>query len=426
MSIKDIFSAIANQPDLRKKALFILGILVVYRLVANIPLPGVDALQLKQLFDGNQLLSLLNVFSGGGLQNISIVLLGVGPYITASIIMQLMTTIVPSLERLYKEEGEAGRQKFNFWTRWLTVPLAGIQGFGMISLLKSQQVFTDLTPFSTAVIIITATAGSIFLMWLGELITEKGLGNGVSMMIFAGIVAALPTSVSRLASTWDPSQFFSYILFFLVGAITIGGVILVNEGQRIIPVSYAKRVRGSQVYGGTASHLPLKVNQAGVIPIIFAVSIILIPTMVASFVAQTYQGQRVADIAIKISAFLQDQLVYGSLFFVLVILFTYFYTTVVFDPYKISENLQKQGGYVPGIRPGQATAEYLHYIIMRITLAGSVFLGIVAVLPYIVQGFTHVQAMKIGGVSILIVVSVVLEFIKHTESQLAMRSYEGF
>lgn len=426
MTIKDIFSAIVNQSDLRKKVLFILGLLVVYRLVANIPLPGVNALQLKQLFDGNQLLSMLNVFSGGGLSNISIVLLGVGPYITASIIMQLMTTIVPSLERLYKEEGEAGRQKFNFWTRWLTVPLAGIQAFAMISLLKSQNVFTDLTPFTTTVIVITATAGSIFLMWLGELITEKGLGNGVSMMIFAGIVASLPTGVSRFAATWDPSQFFSYLLFFIVGAITIAGVILVNEGQRIIPVSYAKRVRGSQVYGGTSSHLPLKVNQAGVIPIIFAVSIILIPTMIASFVAQAYQGQKIGEIAIKVSAFFQDQFVYGSLFFILVILFTYFYTTVVFDPYKISENLQKQGGYVPGIRPGQATADHLHYIIMRITLAGSVFLGLIAVLPYIVQGITHIQALQIGGVSILIVVSVVLEFIKHTESQLAMRSYEGF
>ncbi len=426
MTIKDIFSAIVNQPDLRKKVLFIIGLLVVYRLAANIPLPGVNALQLKQLFDGNQLLSMLNVFSGGGLSNISIVLLGVGPYITASIIMQLMTTIIPSLERLYKEEGEAGRQKFNFWTRWLTVPLAVIQAYAMISLLKSQNVFTDLTPFTMVVIVITATAGSIFLMWLGELITEKGLGNGVSMMIFAGIVAALPTGVTRFASTWDPSQFFSYLLFFMVGAITIAGVILVNEGQRIIPVSYAKRVRGSQVYGGTASHLPLKVNQAGVIPIIFAVSIILIPTMIASFVAQAYQGQKAADIAIKVSAFLQDQFVYGSLFFILVILFTYFYTTVVFDPYKISENLQKQGGYVPGIRPGQATADHLHYIIMRITLAGSVFLGLIAVLPYIVQGITHIQALQIGGVSILIVVSVVLEFIKHTESQLAMRSYEGF
>jgi len=426
MTIKDIFSAIVNQPDLRKKVLFIIGLLVVYRLAANIPLPGVNALQLKQLFDGNQLLSMLNVFSGGGLSNISIVLLGVGPYITASIIMQLMTTIIPSLERLYKEEGEAGRQKFNFWTRWLTVPLAVIQAYAMISLLKSQNVFTDLTPFTTVVIVITATAGSIFLMWLGELITEKGLGNGVSMMIFAGIVAALPTGVSRFMATWDPSQFFSYLLFFMVGAITIAGVILVNEGQRIIPVSYAKRVRGSQVYGGTASHLPLKVNQAGVIPIIFAVSIILIPTMIASFVAQAYQGQKAGEMAIQVSAFLQDQFVYGSLFFILVILFTYFYTTVVFDPYKISENLQKQGGYVPGIRPGQATADHLHYIIMRITLAGSVFLGLIAVLPYIVQGITHIQALQIGGVSILIVVSVVLEFIKHTESQLAMRSYEGF
>lgn len=426
MNIRETLAVMISQPDLRKKVFFILALLVVYRFVANVPVPGVDAEELRRLFEQNEIFTLLNIFSGGGLSNISIVLLGVGPYITASIIMQLLTTIVPSLERLYKEEGEAGRQKFNFWTRIFTVPLAAVQSFAMISLLQSQNVLGDLSPFTKAAIIITATAGSVFLMWLGELITEKGLGNGVSMMIFAGIVAGLPAAASRFASTWDPSEFFSYLAFFLVGAVTIAGVILVNEGQRIIPVAYAKRVRGSQVYGGSGTHLPLRVNQAGVIPIIFAVSIILIPTMVANYLAQAWQGERLGEIALSVSAFFQDQWVYGILYFVLVILFTYFYTTVVFDPYKISENLQKQGGYVPGIRPGGATAEYLHFIINRITLAGSVFLGAVAVLPFVVQGLTGVQALTVGGVSILIVVSVVLEFLKHSQSQLAMRSYDGF
>lgn len=411
--------------ELRNKILFVLALLVVYRLAANIPLPGVDVLALKRLFEQNAFLGLLNIFSGGGLSNISIVLLGVAPYITASIIMQLLTTLVPALERLYKEEGEQGRQKFNMWTRWLTLPLAALQSFSMLSLLRSQNILGDITPFTMIIIIICATAGTIFLMWLGELITEKGLGNGVSMIIFAGIVSSLPTSFSRFVSTWDPSQIFTYLIFFALAAVTVAGVIFINEGQRTIPVAYAKRVRGAQVYGGSATHLPLKVNQAGVIPIIFAVSIILIPTMIANFLAQSSHVQ-VASIAVSVSAWLQDKWVYGGSYFVLVVLFTYFYTAVVFDPAKISENLQKQGGYIPGIRPGTATADYLYHIINRITLAGSLFLGAIAVLPFVVQAVTGIQAFSLGGVSILIVVSVVLETVKHIQSQLTMRSYESF
>lgn len=422
--MQEIFRQIVRTPELRNKILFILGVLVVYRLAANIPLPGVDVLQLKRLFEDNAFLGLLNIFSGGGLSNISIVLLGVAPYITASIIMQLMQTIFPPLEKLYKEEGEQGRQKFNMYTRWLTVPLALLQAFGMLSLLRSQNILGDLTPFVMTVIILSAATGTVFLMWLGELITEKGLGNGVSMMIFAGIVAALPTGVSRFLATWDPSQFFSYAMFLALGLATIAGVIYINEGQRTVPVAYAKRVRGANVYGGAATHLPLKVNQAGVIPIIFAVSLILIPTMVANFLAQAGSA-KVAAIAIKVATFFQDQWVYGILYFILVVLFTYFYTAVVFDPVKIAENLQKQGGYVPGIRPGNTTAEYLHHIITRITLTGALFLGAIAVLPLIVQGMTGIQALSIGGVSILIVVSVVLELVKHVQSQMMMRSYEG-
>lgn len=423
--MNETFSNIFRVKELRNKILFILALLVVYRLAANIPLPGVDVLALKRLFEENAFLGLLNIFSGGGLSNISIVLLGVAPYITASIIMQLLTTLVPALERLYKEEGEQGRQKFNMWTRFLTVPLAALQSFSMLSLLRSQNILGDISVFNMVVIIISATAGTIFLMWLGELITEKGLGNGVSMIIFAGIVSSLPTGVSRFLSTWDPSQIFTYLVFLALAAVTIAGVIFINEGQRTIPVAYAKRVRGAQVYGGSATHLPLKVNQAGVIPIIFAVSIILIPTMVANFLAQS-ANVKVAEIAISVSAWLQNQWVYGIAYFVLVVIFTYFYTAVVFDPVKISENLQKQGGYIPGIRPGATTAEYLYHIINRITLAGALFLGVISVLPFVVQGMTGIQAFSLGGVSILIVVSVVLETIKHIQSQLTMRSYESF
>jgi preprotein translocase subunit SecY len=423
--MNETFSNIFRVKELRNKIFFILGLLVVYRLAANIPLPGVDVLALKRLFEENAFLGLLNIFSGGGLSNISIVLLGVAPYITASIIMQLLTTLVPSLERLYKEEGEQGRQKFNMWTRFLTVPLAALQSFSMLSLLRSQNILGDISVFNMVVIIISATAGTIFLMWLGELITEKGLGNGVSMIIFAGIVSSLPTGVSRFLSTWDPSQIFTYIIFLVLAAVTIAGVIFINEGQRTIPVAYAKRVRGAQVYGGSATHLPLKVNQAGVIPIIFAVSIILIPTMIANFLAQS-ANVKVAEIAVSVSAWLQNQWVYGIAYFVLVVIFTYFYTAVVFDPVKISDNLQKQGGYIPGIRPGATTAEYLYHIINRITLAGALFLGVISVLPFVVQGMTGIQAFSLGGVSILIVVSVVLETVKHIQSQLTMRSYESF
>lgn len=411
--------------ELRNKILFVIAMLVVFRIAANIPLPWVNSEQLKQLFDGNQFLGLLNIFSGGGLSNISIVLLGVGPYITASIIMQLMTMIVPSLERIYKEEGEAGRQKFNMITRWLTVPLAILQTSAMITLLKSQNVFGELELFQTAAIIVIATAGTIFLMWLGELITEKGIGNGVSFLIFAGIVASLPSTVSQVFLTFDSAMLFTYLLLMAVALVTVAGVVLITEGQRNIPVSYAKRIRGSKTYGGSSTHLPLRVNQAGVIPIIFAISIMLFPGMVATFLSRI-DNETVANIANGVNNLFQNQFFYGVVYFVLVVLFTYFYTAVVFDPNKISENLQKQGGYVPGIRPGKTTADFLYRIMNRITLTGSVFLGTIAVLPLVVQGFTGVSALTIGGTSILIVVSVVIETIKQIEGQLVMRDYEGF
>jgi len=411
--------------ELRNKIFFILGILIVFRIAANVPLPGVNAEQLRRLFEGNQFLGMLNVFSGGGLSNISIVMLGVGPYITASIIMQLLTMIIPRIEQMYKEEGEAGRQKFNMWTRWFTIPLAAIQTFSMITLLRSQNVLQITSTFDIITIVIIATAGTILLMWLGELITEKGIGNGVSLIIFAGIVSAIPASFSRMLATFDSTQIFTYAALLAVALITIAGVVMVTEGQRNIPVSYAKRIRGDKTYGGVQSHLPLRVNQAGVIPIIFAMSIMLFPGMIASFLMKV-SNQLVANAATFVNNLFQNQWFYGGMYFLLVVLFTYFYTAVVFDPVKISENLQKQGGYVPGIRPGKTTADFLYKIMNRITLTGSLFLGTIAVLPFIVQGMTGIQSLTIGGTSILIVVAVVIETIKQIESQLVMRDYEGF
>lgn len=411
--------------ELRNKILFILGILIVFRVAANIPLPGVDSEQLRRLFEGNQLLGMLNVFSGGGLTNISIVMLGVGPYITASIIMQLLTMIVPRIEQIYKEEGEAGRQKFNMWTRWLTVPLAIMQTFGLVTLLRSQNVIGVLSAFEMAVLVLIATTGTIFLMWLGELITEKGIGNGVSLIIFAGIVSSLPSSASKLFLTFDSTQFFTYAIIFAVMLATIAGVVLISEGQRNIAVSYAKRVHGGNTYGGASSHLPLRVNQAGVIPIIFAMSIMLFPGMIATFLTKA-NNETVAHLATNVNTLFQNQVFYSSMYFILIVAFTYFYTAVVFDPIKISENLQKQGGYIPGIRPGKTTADYLYKIMNRITLAGALFLGSIAVLPFVVQGLTNIQTLQVGGTSILIVVSVVIETIKQIEGQLVMRDYEGF
>lgn len=411
--------------ELRNKIFFILGLLIIFRIASNIPLPGVDLIRLRQFFEGNQFFGMLNMFSGGGLNQISIVLLGVGPYITASIIMQLLTMIVPRLNQIHKEEGEAGRQKFNMWTRWLSVPLAALQSFAMINLLRSQQIMGAVDAFTMLNIVLVATAGTIFLMWIGELITEKGIGNGVSLIIFAGIVSGLPTSIMQFASTFNAAQLFMYLGFAAIAIITISGVVIVTEAQRNIPISYAKRIRGGKMYGGTSTHLPLRINQAGVIPIIFAISIMLFPGMIANFLVGSGNAA-VASIAQTVNSLFQNQLFYGISYFILVVMFTYFYTAVVFDPNQISENLQKQGGYIPGIRPGKTTSEYLYRLMNRITLAGSLFLGTIAVLPLVIQGFTGITSFAIGGTSILIVVSVVIETIKQVESQLVMRDYEGF
>ncbi len=412
--------------DIRNKIFFILALLVVFRLAANIPVPGIDQTQLKSFFEGNQLFGLLNLFSGGGLSSISIVMLGVGPYITASIIMQLLTMIIPRLEQIQKEEGEAGRQKFNQWTRLATVPLAALQTFGMLSLFRSQGIFSaSLSSFEIFNLIVISVAGTIFLMWLGEIITEKKIGNGVSLIIFAGIVASLPSAVSQVLATWDSSQFFLYVLILAVIVAAIAAVVFMTEGQRNISVSYAKRIRGNRMYGGTSSHLPLRVNQAGVIPIIFAMSIMLFPGMISGFLSAS-SNETVAGIAKSVGNLFQNQAFYGTLYFILVVAFTYVYTAVVFDPGKISESLQKQGGYIPGIRPGKNTSEYLYRVMNRITLSGAMFLGLIAILPFIVQWATNMKSISIGGTGLLIVVSVVIETIKQIEAQLVMRDYEGF
>ncbi|RJQ14609.1 preprotein translocase subunit SecY [Candidatus Parcubacteria bacterium] len=419
----DKIAAVFKTKDLRNKILFVLGLLVVFRAGAAIPIPGVDVDQLKGFFEGNQFFGLLNIFTGGALDNLSILMLGVGPYITASIIMQLLTMIFPALKTMYQEEGEVGRQKFNQYSRYLTVPLAFMQAYGLLLLLERQDVLPQLNLFGLITNMVIVSAGSIFLMWLGELISEKGIGNGISLLIFAGIIASLPTQAGQLVATYDASQIPTYIGFLAAAFFIIAGVVLINEGQRNVPVSYAKRVRGFRMFGGVSTHLPLRVNQAGVIPIIFALSILLFPAMIANFLT-LLNVPRLANIAQSISQFFNQGAYYAISYFILVVLFTYFYTAVTFDPKAISENLQKQGAFVPGIRPGQQTAEFMGRIINRITLVGALALGIIAILPFITQGFTGLATLAIGGTSLLIVVSVVLETIKQIEAQLSLREYE--
>ncbi|PIW91992.1 MAG: preprotein translocase subunit SecY [Candidatus Nealsonbacteria bacterium CG_4_8_14_3_um_filter_37_23] len=412
--------------DLRKKILFVLGILVVFRVMANIPMPGIDIENLKKFFEQFQVFGLINMFTGGTLENLSIIMLGLGPYITAVIIMQLLTMIFPQLEKIYKEEGEAGRHKFEQYGKILTVPLAMLQGYAMLALFQRQGAIGALSSTTMISAIITVAAGTIFLMWLGELISEKGIGNGVSLLIFAGIVARVPVNIREVLIKWDPSQLPSYVLFVSMSLIIIAGVVLINEGRRNIPVSYAKRVRGTKMYGGVSTYLPLNVNPAGVIPIIFALSIMLFPGMIANFLGGA--GGWVGTAAQSVGNLFQNPWVYGAIYFALVVLFTYFYTAVTFDPKAIATNLQKMGGFVPGIRPGTSTASFMHYILNRVLLIGALFLGAIAVIPSVIGGITGVTVFGffIGGTSLLIIVSVVLETMRQIKAQLQMREYETF
>lgn len=410
--------------EVRNSLLFVAAMILVFRVAAHIPVPGVNAAALANLFKGNQFLGLLNVFSGGTLASFSIVALGVGPFITSSVVFQLLGMIFPKFEEMQKEE--AGRQKINQWSRVLTVPLALLQAYGLLMLFKQQTggtLFTATDVWTQVLAIASMTGGTVFLMWIGELISEKKVGNGTSIIIFAGIVAGLPTFLSQAAAVYDPSQLVTALLFVALVIVTIVGVVMINEAQRDIPIQYARQVRGSRLSGAVTSHIPLKLNMGGVIPIIFAVSIILFPTVIAQFFVNA-RTPAVREAATWVLATFQNQLVYGVVFFLLVFAFTFFYTSVVFHPDTVAENLQKQGSFVPGIRPGAPTAEYLGWVTNRLMLAGALFLAIIAVLPLAVRAWTGNQNIAIGGTSILIVVSVIIDSIKQIEAQMSMHEYD--
>ena len=425
-----MFDSILNAfraPDIRRRILFVLGALIVFRALAHVPVPGADPTKLAAFFNGNALFGLLDLFSGGGLSRFSVVGLGVNPYINASIIMQLMTGVVPALTALQRE-GEYGRNKINQYTRYLTVPLAILQSYGFLAVLNQAGVLNttfDLASFGTLTQIISLTAGSILLMWIGELITEKGIGNGISFVIFAGIVGRVPQA---LGTFLDSPNFAALAIFGVFAVFAVGAIVFITEGQRRIPIQYASRVRGRRMYQGGTTFLPLRVNQAGVIPIIFAVSILLFPSQIAGYFAQS-QVTIVANIAtFFVNTFgPSNLLVYGSLYFLLTVGFTYFYTAFTFKPDETAEQLRKNGGFIPGIRPGRPTQDYLARVVNRITVAGALFLGIVAVAPFVFQAFIpSLSGLSLGGTSILIVVSVVVETMKQLEAQLMMRNYEGF
>lgn len=417
-------------PDLRRKLLFTFAMLVIFRFVAHVPLPlSPEAYaNLQNVFEGNQLLGMLNLFSGNAMRNFSLASMGVYPYITASIVMQLLIPIIPALESLSKE-GEAGRNKLNQYTHILTVPMAALQAYGQLAILRTSGVLTsfgltgsDLLP--TLTMVVSMTAGTIFLVWIGELITEHGIGNGVSLLIFGGIVAGLPQLLG--AGTTGSINFPSLIAFAALGVAIIFAIVVFQEAHRRIPVQYAKRIRGTRMYGGQSTHIPLRVNSAGMIPLIFAISIMLFPGTIATY----FKGSAVDWVANTANfveqLFSPNAPFYWLMYFVLVVAFTFFYAMIIFQQQNLAENLQKYGGFVPGIRPGRPTAEYLNRVLLRITTAGAIFLGLVAVAPFLIQGLTNVQALQVSSTGLLIVVGVVLDTVKQLEAQLLMRRYEGF
>ncbi|HEY4517037.1 MAG TPA: preprotein translocase subunit SecY [Candidatus Paceibacterota bacterium] len=413
---------VLEDEQLRSRVLFVLAALVVFRFLAAIPIPGIDAASLQAFLTNNQFFGLLNVFSGGGFSTLSIVMLGVGPYITSSIIMQLMTILIPRLKEMYQEEGDAGRQRFTQYSRYLALPLAFIQAFGFLLLLQQNGIVPHLTSLQLLTNICVIAAGSTLLMWIGELISEFGVGNGVSLIIFAGIVAGIPTSFSQVIFAFDISQLPAYLGFTAAALVIMAGVVFITEAERPIPVTYARRVRGQRVMGGVSTYLPLRVNQAGVMPIIFALSILLFPQMIATFLSHSAISAVAIAASFVVSA-LANQWVYGGIYFFFVVVFTYFYTAITFEPHQVAKNLQKNGAFIPGVRPGLTTAEYLGNIITRITLVGALFLGALAVLPLILQGITGITAITIGGTALLIVVSVVLDVVKKIDAQTSIREY---
>ena len=417
--------ALFKDPLLKRKILFTFFIFLAFRIFAFIPVPAVDLVALRDLFKSNQFLSLLDIFSGGTLINFSVMALGLGPYINASIIVQLLTVVFPKLEALAKE-GESGRAKMNQYTRFLTIPITVIQSVGMFVLLQNQKVLSGLSFVEFLSFIATLTAGTMILVWFGELISEYGLGNGISLLIFAGIVARIPINFAQSLFTVTDRTFINYIILVALAAIVVYAVVFINEAVRKVPVYYAKRIKGNRVYQGATNYLPLKLNPAGVIPIIFAVSFVLFPQLLGNFLVYVKNPVVSGTATFIVRLFNPSGFVYNFFYFILVVGFTFFYTAIVFNPSKIADEIQKHGGFIPGIRPGEATKKYLQAILYRITTVGALFLGIIAILPAIVSSATGIANVVIGGTGILIVVSVVLETFKLIEAQLVMKSYDKF
>ena len=413
-----------TDPVIRNRILFLVGALVVFRFLAAIPIPGVNRNALQEFFSNNQFFGLLNVFSGGGFSRLSIVMLGVGPYITASIIMQLGTFVFPQIKYMQTEEGEAGRTKFIMWSRMLTVPIAILQGVAFLSLLQSQGILQNLTPIGFASNVFLITGGSLLLMWIGELITEFGIGNGVSLIIFAGIIARIPSGISQTLYTATASQIPAYLGFAVLAVAVVYAVVVVSDAERSIPIAYARATRGAALQEGAATYLPIRLLQTGVIPIIFALSLLLLPQMILTGLgAVGLKWAWISSATLYYSAFSANLWEYGAVYFVLVILFTYFYTAVIVEPKRMADNLQKSGAFVPGVRPGKETEKYINAVINRITLPGAVFLGFVAVIPFIVQGVTGISTILVGGTALLIAVQVVLDLVRKVDAQASLREY---
>lgn len=411
-----------GDPEIRRRILFLAGALAIFRLLASIPIPGVDKTALAAFFANNQFFGLLNIFSGGGLSQLSIVMLGVGPYITASIIMQLGTIIFPQVKQAYFEEGEAGRTKFIEWSRLLTIPIAILQAVGFLFLLESQGVITHLGSLALVANIALVAAGSLLLTWIGELVTEFGIGNGVSLIILAGILSRVPSSISQTIFAASAANIPSYLAFLVLALAMIYAVVVVSDAERSIPIAYARAVRGAALSQGAATYLPIRLLQAGVIPIIFALSLLLLPQMALSMLSAAHVSFAATG-ALWYTAFLSNPWKYGTAYFVLVVLFTYFYTAVTFEPHRVAEDLQKTGAFVPGVRPGRETEEYIGNVVNRVTLPGATFLGLLAVAPSIIQGLTGVTTLVLGGTALLIAVQVALDLAQKIDAQVSLREY---
>lgn len=426
--MSNLINKILSHRDLRNRILIAVFLLIVFRLIAHIPIPGVDFDRLENFFDRNQAFGLLNLFTGGAMRNLSVAMMGVGPYITSSIIFQLLIMIVPQLESLSKE-GEYGRQKINYYTRITTVPLAFMQSYAMIALLKNQGILGgSWTGLELITILISLSAGTILLMWLGELISEKGIGNGISLIITLGIVASLPTQVAQTIVGKDfanSAEIVNLILFLVLAVLVTALIVWFSVAERQIPITYTRNIRGLKSLGGVDTHLPIRVTTAGVIPIIFALSMMIFPTVIAKFF-QNARSIELVNFSKWVENILNDQTIYAIIYFILVILFTFFYTSVIFKPNQVAENLQKRGGFIPGLRPGRETSDYLSQISLKITLLGALFLAFVAVLPYIIPEITDVTTLALGGTGILIVVSVILDTYRQIKAQIIMRNYDNY